>query len=374
MKNWVARLGEIVGRAEPCVLVTVAGVRGSAPRECGAKMIVTTTDAIGTIGGGQLEYQCIQVACEWLQNGAAAGGRTNLRRVALGANCGQCCGGVAEVLFEEITAAQSGWIEYLAACQSSDTAAVIVTARQSRARAGKLIVTETNYFSGVDGLEPTADVLALARQALHSLEPAHHAQLRIAGNTELPVLIEPMRPVDFRIVVFGAGHVGVACTTVLSTLDAHIDLVDSRPGFKRGNFSSNVREIETSAPASIVESSPTGSYYLVMTHDHGLDFEICTKILQRGDFAFCGLIGSRTKRRRFEKRLRVLGLSETAIARITCPIGSNSIGGKKPAEIAVGVAAQFLEISERYMATGLVPEASIMSGLRSACATGGSND
>lgn len=374
MKNWVATLSEISGRAEPCVLVTVAGIRGSAPRECGAKMIVTATEAIGTIGGGQLEYQCIRSACEWLQSGAAAGGRTNLRRIALGANCGQCCGGVAEVLFEEITVAQSAWIEYLAHCRESATAAVVVTARQSRARVGKLIVTETGYCGDGNGIEPTADLLALARRALRSQEPAHHAQLRLAGNAELPVLIEPVRPADFRVIVFGAGHVGVACVNILSTLDAQIDVVDSRPGFVRGGFADNVHEIETSAPAAVVDSAQAGCFYLVMTHDHGLDFEICERILRRGDFAFCGLIGSRTKRRRFEKRLRVLGLSETAIASLTCPIGSRGIAGKKPTEIAVSVAAQLLELKEQGMAIGFAPEALTLSNARPARATGGSGD
>ena len=48
------------------MLVTVAGIRGSAPREVGAKMIVSASDTFGTIGGGQLEYQCTRIACDML--------------------------------------------------------------------------------------------------------------------------------------------------------------------------------------------------------------------------------------------------------------------------------------------------------------------
>ena len=62
MNEWIDELNDLVAAGEPAVLVTVAGIRGSAPREIGAKMIVTATETIGTIGGGQLEYQATRIA------------------------------------------------------------------------------------------------------------------------------------------------------------------------------------------------------------------------------------------------------------------------------------------------------------------------
>jgi xanthine dehydrogenase accessory factor len=62
MNEWIDELSDLSAAAEPAVLVTVAGIRGSAPREIGAKMIVTASETIGTIGGGQLEYQSTRVA------------------------------------------------------------------------------------------------------------------------------------------------------------------------------------------------------------------------------------------------------------------------------------------------------------------------
>ena len=79
-----------------------------------------------------------------------------------------------------------------------------------------------------------------------------------------------------------------------------------------------------------------------MTHSHPLDFEICEKILRRGDAAYCGLIGSLTKRRRFEKRFREHGLTQADIEALVCPIGVEGITGKKPAEIAIAAAADLL--------------------------------
>jgi xanthine dehydrogenase accessory factor len=83
-----------------------------------------------------------------------------------------------------------------------------------------------------------------------------------------------------------------------------------------------------------------------MTHSHALDFDICDRILRRNDARYCGLIGSVSKRRRFEKRYRQQGMSQERIDTLVCPIGVDGITGKKPAEIAVATAAEILKIKE----------------------------
>ncbi len=92
---------------------------------------------------------------------------------------------------------------------------------------------------------------------------------------------------------------------------------------------------------------PEGAFYLVMTHSHALDFEICDRILRRRDARYCGLIGSRSKRRRFEKRYRQQGMPADLLDALTCPIGVDGIRGKKPAEIAVAAAAEVLRLYEQ---------------------------
>jgi xanthine dehydrogenase accessory factor len=84
-----------------------------------------------------------------------------------------------------------------------------------------------------------------------------------------------------------------------------------------------------------------------MTHSHALDFEICDRVLRRADATYCGLIGSLSKRRRFEKRFRAQGMQERDLERLVCPIGVQGISGKKPAEIAVAAAAEVLQAYER---------------------------
>jgi xanthine dehydrogenase accessory factor len=87
-----------------------------------------------------------------------------------------------------------------------------------------------------------------------------------------------------------------------------------------------------------------------MTHSHAVDFEVCDRILRRQDARYCGLIGSLSKRRRFEKRYRKQGLSQALIDQLICPIGVDGISGKKPAEIAVAAAAEILRVRERAVA------------------------
>ena len=83
------------------------------------------------------------------------------------------------------------------------------------------------------------------------------------------------------------------------------------------------------------------------TIGHALDFDIVDRILRRGDARYCGLIGSVSKRRRFEKRYRQQGMAQDTIDSLVCPIGVYGINGKKPAEIAVAVAAEVLKRHEQ---------------------------
>ena len=93
-----------------------------------------------------------------------------------------------------------------------------------------------------------------------------------------------------------------------------------------------------------VASAPPGAFYLVLTHSHALDLAISQAILQRADFAYFGLIGSNTKRARFEHRLRERGCAAALIERMVCPIGVAGVAGKEPEVIAVAVVAQLLQI------------------------------
>lgn len=328
MNEWIDELSDLTAAGERVVLVTVAGIRGSAPREIGAKMVVSATETFGTIGGGQLEYQCTRIACDMLGDDETPA----LRKFPLGSAMGQCCGGVVDILFEPIASALPSWLRDLRAIHGQREAAVLAT--DLSGAAGKFVITASDVFGADEAA--TTEVVASARDGLASGRTAHRID---------DWFFENVVGTDLNIAVFGAGHVGSAVVRSLSALDCNIRWIDSRRGIFRG-APANVRAIESTEPALEVAAMPPGSCYLVMTHSHAIDFDICDRILRRTDAIYCGLIGSLSKRRRFEKRLRAQGLQDKDLARLTCPIGVAGISGKKPAEIAVAAAAEVLQAYE----------------------------
>lgn len=330
MNEWIEELCDITAAGRRVVLVTVAGVRGSSPREVGAKMIATSDATIGTIGGGQLEYQCTRIASEMLD----AAEQATVRQFPLGASMGQCCGGVVDILFEPISSGLPAWLQDIRGLHGQREPAAIVTGIGADNR--KFVVTESNQFGSFDENVP-ATIVDSTRDGLANGKGAYRVN---------DWFIESIVGSDFNIAVFGAGHVGSAIVASLSSLDCNIRWIDSRRNIFR-NTPSNVRAIESSDPALEVAAMPLNSCYLVMTHSHAIDFEICDRILRRGDAAYCGLIGSVSKRRRFEKRYRDQGMPQAVIDELVCPIGVDGISGKKPAEIAVSTAAEVLQAYER---------------------------
>ena len=329
MNEWIDELNDLSAACEPAVLVTVAGIRGSSPREIGAKMIVTATETIGTIGGGQLEYQSTRIAVGMLEEEQMA-----LRSFPLGPALGQCCGGVVEILFEPFVGDMPAWLRDLRALHGQREPAVIAT-RISRSAPGKFVVTADRVFGvAEDHADPA--MVAMARAILNGKPEAQR---------NVQEFYEPVVVPDLNIAVFGAGHVGSAVVAALAGLDCNIRWIDNRRSIFR-KVPGNVRAIEAAEPALEVAAMPPDSYYLIMTHNHALDFDICDRILRREDYRYCGLIGSLSKRRRFEKRFRQQGMSQRLIDTLVCPIGVAGISGKKPAEIAVSAAAEILKIRE----------------------------
>jgi xanthine dehydrogenase accessory factor len=332
MNEWIDELSDLTAAGRRVVLVTVAGIRGSAPREVGAKMIVTHDATIGTIGGGQLEYQCTRIACDMIGGDE----KPELRKFPLGVSMGQCCGGVVDILFEPLASGLPGWLRDLRALHGQREPAVVVTDLDGQA--GKYVVTADSTFG--DAAEATpASIIAGARDGLAAARTAHRVD---------HWFYELVVGTDLNIAVFGAGHVGSAVVQSLSMLDCNIRWIDSRRNIFRST-PANVRSMESSDPSLEVAAMPPHSCYLVMTHSHAIDFELCDRILQRGDAIYCGLIGSLTKRRRFEKRFVAQGMQQHKIDQLVCPIGVDGITGKKPAEIAVAAAAELLQAYERAL-------------------------
>ena len=331
MSRWIEDLCGPHNDDDCCVIVTVAGVRGSAPREVGAKMIVTGKETVGTIGGGQLEYQCTRIAVEQIKKRGAYSRQRLQRRFPLGTNCGQCCGGVVDVMFERVASSSTPWLTELK--RLHDERCPIVAVTRLGAASGKYLVTRDRCMPFEESTACPGEVIAAARQMI--------SDNTCAGLLD-DFLMEPVLQYNFNVAVFGAGHVGAATIQVLSRLDCSIRWIDSRRNIFPEALPGNVLAVESAAPAREVAAMPPGTSYLVMTHSHPLDYDICDQVLQRQDFSYVGLIGSLSKRRRFERTMRKHGMSDALLARLTCPIGVSGIASKQPADIAIAVAAELL--------------------------------
>lgn len=310
--DWLTALHRNLAAGRDAVLITVAGTQGSAPRDGGATMVVDRDDQAETIGGGHLEWQAVAHARRLLETGST---RPEVRRYNLGARLGQCCGGVVWLLFEVVPAsAEADWRQ-----------------RCEQIAAGHGLLRKTSIF---------------ARTSTWTASATGEAGCQLLGGPEDWLFEQTIAAQRFPVWVFGAGHVARALVRQLQPLGAAITWIDSRDDAFAGIDSTGLNCLVTDLPEAEVARAPAGAYFVVMTHSHALDFALCEAIYQRQDFAYFGLIGSRSKRMSFEHRLLERGVIPDRLAEMTCPIGVAGIVGKEPAVIALAVAAQLMQIHD----------------------------
>ena len=352
----------------PGVLVTVAIVEGSVPREPGAKMLVTREGLAGTIGGGHLEHRAIELARAMLEQGGAA----RIERFALGPSLGQCCGGIAHLAFELIDREQANLLD---ARRNEDTWRVTrvgwaglpptrstnvgVVAQIDASDVGNAGNGQNDVAKAPAPVEPAHPTWALfdgrgTQLAGESVPPfdrtlGTHVVTDASGRRWLADAVPAPRE---HLMLFGAGHVGAAIVRALAELPCRVTWVDEREDMfpAASALPANVTVEATDIPEALVAQAAPGTTFLVMTHSHALDLRLAFAILSRPAGDWFGLIGSDTKRRQFEHRLRERGIDAARLAAMVCPIGLPGISGKAPAVIAIAVAAQLLTVWEGALA------------------------
>jgi xanthine dehydrogenase accessory factor len=144
------------------------------------------------------------------------------------------------------------------------------------------------------------------------------------------------------VFVFGCGHVGHALAAALALQPIRVTVVETRAEMLE-TLPHGVHPFLTSLPESVVRDAPPGSAFVVLTHDHALDFVIAGEALRRPDAAYVGMIGSKTKRATFRSWfLRDIGGLESELTRLVCPIGGDAVHDKRPPVIAALVAAELI--------------------------------
>lgn len=228
-----------------------------------------------------------------------------------------------------------------------------------------MLVTAERTFGTIGGGRLEWDAIARARELLRAGTAAQRQDLPLgpaigqccggrvtllfsrAGQDELARLEQAeaaaaaSRP---PVLLFGAGHVGRALAQALAPLPLRLRWIDGRAHEFPDQLPPGVEQVVTERLAAEVRGAPASAAFLVTTHSHALDFEVCAGVLERGDFAYLGLIGSRSKRARFEHGFRELGIADARIDRLTCPIGGTALRDKRPPVIAALAAAELLVV------------------------------
>ncbi|HTJ56775.1 MAG TPA: xanthine dehydrogenase accessory protein XdhC [Devosiaceae bacterium] len=162
-----------------------------------------------------------------------------------------------------------------------------------------------------------------------------------AKATELIARAEVEEAAQPNVFVFGAGHVGQALARSLVLLPLKVTIVDTRADELAG-LPAGVAAKVAAMPEAIVRHAPQGSAYIILTHDHALDFLIAQEALGRADCPYVGMIGSKTKRARFASWFKAEGGDPKLLERLVMPIGADGLGDKRPEVIAALAAAELM--------------------------------
>jgi xanthine dehydrogenase accessory factor len=166
------------------------------------------------------------------------------------------------------------------------------------------------------------------------------ARLDAAGWAALEALATREHGALPAVLIFGAGHVGRALGAALDLLPVRPVIIDQRAE-ELAMAPPRVETVATALPEAEVRAAPAGAAYVILTHDHALDFLIAREALARGDAGYVGMIGSRTKRVTFERWLAKTDDAPSPGA-LVCPIAAEGRPDKRPEVIAAFVAAEIL--------------------------------
>jgi xanthine dehydrogenase accessory factor len=244
-----------------------------------------------------------------------------------------------------------------------------------REKGAWMLVSPTAIFGTIGGGQLEYMAIDKARQMLFGASPRQDEPIALSiplgpeigqccgGRVEVSI-----RPVDKgirmnlltaaeaedagrpRVFVFGGGHVGQALASAFALLPVQVVVVETRAEALEG-MPRAVETRLTAMPEAVVREAPAGAAFVVLTHDHALDFLIVAEALGRDDAAYVGMIGSKTKKATFRSwYLRSAGGTEARFSRLVSPIGGDAVRDKRPAVIAALAAAEVMTAVARKAA------------------------
>ncbi|MFN3879972.1 MAG: xanthine dehydrogenase accessory protein XdhC [Nitrincola lacisaponensis] len=247
------------------------------------------------------------------------------------------------------------WSDALARLQRSDEAHVLVSVIGTagsvpRNTGSKMLVTATQLYDTIGGGNLELHAIEQARLLLQEGTSGQRlvkyplaAALGQCCGGHATLLFESFCHASQSLWLFGAGHVGQALIQILQELPLTLNWVDSRAEQFPTPRMADIHYFSPADPVDVMAQVPASASVLIMTHCHDQDYRLCHQALIQQHQGLIGLIGSKTKAARFRHRLQHAGFDQNAIAQIESPVGLPQIGGKRPMEVAVSIAARVIQ-------------------------------
>ncbi|MGM9519355.1 MAG: XdhC family protein [Phascolarctobacterium sp.] len=306
------KLKEQAVQGNDCYLIALIESEGSTPRSSGAYMLVNKNGWVaGTVGGGGMEYAAVLEAQKRLQKGEV---KSFQKRFDLTTAAGMACGGYCSLQFC-----------YLPAQKETEILAEYVLYKLKGRYPWWLLLPMG------EGSILVEDFLPLKKhQGFYDLDGKEY--------------YAEQYNYDGRVFVFGAGHVARELVPLLSHLGFKCVVLDDREEFADPAVfptAHKVLQVDYTKLEGIVKPN-CKDYAVVMTRGHVHDAN-CERFLLSTPVPYIGVMGSKNKAKLARETLLAEGYTEAQLDRITTPIGLD-IGSETPAEIAVSIAAQLIEV------------------------------
>ena len=330
MKKLFEQINQQLNQNQDVVLVTIIADSGSTPRGAGARMWVSSSGQGGTIGGGNVEYQAYLRAQKALTEK-----RSQIHGYNLGtddvAGMGMVCGGNVVVYFQYLSCQDQSTRELIDRCielidHDKDAWLIMDITNEAVWEMGVYTVARGLWGIRIDDVEP--------------LLKNHPDKVRIGDQVYYS---EPLVRVG-TVYVFGGGHVGQELVSLLCHLNFKCVILDDREMFVSKELFPDAAERILCDFKEIDRyiNVTRRDYVVIMTRGHQHDYEVQTQLLRKEPF-YLGVMGSRSKIQYVTNRLLNDGYTRNQIETSHMPIGL-AIDAETPAEIAVSIAAQLIEM------------------------------
>lgn len=330
-----------LAQGQGAALATVVGVRGSAYRREGTRMLVLDDGAqVCMLSGGCLEAEVVEVALDVIRTGVPALTHYDLSEdVTWGLGIG--CGGSVDVRVERVDLEDTVTAGWLAALGEGRAAALAVPLTGE----GRVLVLPDGGVTGhLPGEDRHAFAVDAARARLGMREPR---AVTLPAPDGTPVFIDVNVPPP-QLGIYGAGHDAMPLAAQAHALGYAVHVIDSRPAYLTpGRFPGAA--LHPLAPEELDRFAPGERAHLIVMNHHLDRDRVCLAHALRSGADYVGVLGPRSRAQDLLRALAEEGVTFTPeqLARLRSPVGLR-LGAEAPEEVALSILAELMAWRRGY--------------------------